>query len=115
MAALHNVLVQLASPCCFFNNLPAQSSQLTAASAPCCHVGNCQHTLHVAVQAKQRETGYDMDARLLMYADAIERTQQRAFSKSGPDAAAAKADCSTHAMPQLHVNTRRAPLPLFGR
>ena len=52
-----------------------------------------------------------MDARLLMYADAIERTQQRAFSRSGPDAAAAQADSSTHALPQLRVNTRRARPP----
>ena len=67
----------------------------------------------MAVQAKQKETGYDMDARLLMYADAIERTQQRAFSSSGPDAAAAKADSSTYPLPQLRVNTRRACLPLL--
>ena len=48
-----------------------------------------------------------MDARLLMYADAIERTQQRAFSRQEPDAAAATADSAMHALPQLRVNSSR--------
>ena len=63
------------------------------------------------MQAKQKETGHDIDARLLMYADAIERTQLRAFSSSSCDAAAANKDASEgpqHAndLPQLHVNIR---------
>ena len=58
-------------------------------------------------QAKQRETGHDIDARLLMYADAIERTQQRAFSSNSCDAAAAnKGPDDAPDLPHLHINIR---------
>lgn len=69
------------------------------------------------MQAKQKETGWDVDARLLMYADAIKRTAQRAFAQEGTPEDIAIADSaaatSAHAdeplasgLPKLHIKTR---------
>lgn len=72
-----------------------------------------------AVQAKQKESGWDIDARLLMYADAIKRTEQRVFTAAASAAAekespVAKDDISVskprtveldHGFPQLHIKT----------
>lgn len=73
--------------------------------------------LLLPMQEKQRATGHDIDARLLMYADAIERTHQRVFSSEAGDAgaaasrsvAAATLDDNAASLPQLHINTRRLP------
>ncbi|BDA49861.1 probable ADP-sugar pyrophosphatase at N-terminal half [Coccomyxa sp. Obi] len=86
--------------------------------------------LYDALLAKQKETGWDVDARLLMYADAIKRTAQRTFAlqEGKPadvasvtaDMAAATADVAAtttspphqemgSGMPNLHVKTRAEP------
>ncbi|CAL8464276.1 g3811 [Coccomyxa elongata] len=79
--------------------------------------------LYDALLAKQKETGWDVDARLLMYADAIKRTAQRTFAlregTPAADVAAATADAASTAqqphqdmgsgMPHLHVKTRAEP------
>lgn len=65
------------------------------------------------LQAKQKECGWDIDARLLMYADAIKRTEQRAFAAA--DKASSLDDISVssprteeldHSFPQLSVKTK---------
>lgn len=74
------------------------------------------------MQAKQKETGWDIDARLLLYADAIKRTELRAFSKkaaspaqelpasdcqpTGSPAVADSLNCRDGMPKGLHIKTR---------
>lgn len=70
------------------------------------------------VQEKQRETGWDVDARLMMYADAIKRAAMIAFAPQGTPAGSAAATASSAAhqpghhedigtgLPKLHIKTR---------
>ena len=69
------------------------------------------------MQAKQKETGWDVDARLLMYADAIKRTAQHAFAPEGTREDIATADLTAalslqseedvdSGLPRLHIKTR---------
>ncbi|KAK9904925.1 hypothetical protein WJX75_005725 [Coccomyxa subellipsoidea] len=76
--------------------------------------------LYDALLAKQKETGWDVDARLLMYADAIKRTAQRAFAPEGTREDIATADPTAalslqseedvdSGLPRLHIKTRADP------